>query len=191
MGTTTISWSTGRPVDGQVYVSENGEPEKLFSSGPTGSQDAPWIKADHKYEFRLYAVTSRDNPLASLTVGSSSTGTLVRPAPTPTGPELGADPNPVPADDQELGATTISWSTDGGGAIYVSQDGGPEQLFARGINGSAEANWICRGSTYEFRLYPGNQQTDPVKTLTVTRAEDAPDHEPPPVVDCNPPGDDQ
>jgi hypothetical protein len=191
MGTTTITWSTGQSVDGQVYVSDNGDAEQLFSSGPTGSQDAPWIKADHKYEFHLYTGSSHDNPVASVTVGASSTGTLARAAPTPTAPELDADPNPVPADDQELGSTTISWSTAGGGVIYVSQDGGPEQVFARGINGSVDANWICRGSTYEFRLYLGNQQDDPVKTLTVTRDEDAPDHEPPPVVDCNPPDENQ
>ena len=37
--------------------------------------------------------------------------------------------------------------------VWVSQDGGPEQLFARGANGSQEAPWIARGSTYKVRLY--------------------------------------
>jgi len=185
MGTTKISWSTGQPVDGQVYVSENGEPEKLFSSGSNGSQDAPWIQPDHRYEFRLYARTTHDQVLAAVTVGNSSTGTLVK-APNPSPRiDLRAEPNPVPADDQELGTSTITWSTDTGGDLYVSEDGGPEQLFASGISGTAQAYWICRGSTYEFRLYSGSQRTDPLKTLTVTRAEDEPDHEPPPVVECN------
>jgi hypothetical protein len=55
MGTTTISWTTGDGSEGQVYVSENGQAEQLFSSNtPQGSGDAPWIQAGRNYEFRLY-----------------------------------------------------------------------------------------------------------------------------------------
>jgi hypothetical protein len=197
MASTTIAWNTGQPQAGQVYVSENGGSETLFSSGATGSQAAPWIKADHRYEFHLYAGTSRDQLLAALTIGNPPAGAAATPVPNlPTGAaatpvpnpavatDLTAEPNPVPADDEELGTTNINWRSAAGGNIYVSQDDGPEQLFASGIRGTEQANWICRGSTYEFRLYAGSQRTAPLKTVIVTRAEDAPDHEPPPVVEC-------
>jgi hypothetical protein len=173
-----------------VFVSEDGSPEKLFASGISGQQDAPWIQPAHRYDFRLYAGTSHGEVLATVTVGNSSTGTL---APARGNPvvttELEAAPNPVPADDRELGSTVVTWASSGGGEIYVSQDGDDEQLFASGVRGSAEANWICRGSTYEFRLYAAGQHDDPLKIVTVTRADDAPDHEPPPFVECKTPAD--
>src|SRR6266851_4911088 len=84
MGTTKISWNTGQPVDGQVYVSENGGSETLFSSGPTGSQDAPWIQPDHRYEFRLYMGTTHDQRLATLTIGNPSTEVAASPARKPS-----------------------------------------------------------------------------------------------------------
>ncbi len=55
MGTTTISWTTGDGSEGQVYVLEGGQAERLFASKtPQGSADAPWIQAGTNYEFRLY-----------------------------------------------------------------------------------------------------------------------------------------
>ena len=65
-----------------------------------------------------------------------------------------ADPNPVPA-KAGLGRTRISWATLGKGdaEVFVSRDDGPEQLLARGPNGSVEVDWIAPGSSYEFRLY--------------------------------------
>jgi hypothetical protein len=202
MGTTTISWDTGQPDSGEVYVSENNEPETLFSSGSTGSQDAPWIKPDHTYVFRLYAGSAHSQVLATVSLGNTSAGAGAAAAPpaaaptsttTPRKPAAAADlqvePNPVPADDQELGTAIVTWNVSGGGAIYVSQDDGPEQLFASGARGTEPADWICRGSTYEFRLYSGSAHADALKTVTVTRAEDAPDHEPPPVVECKGPPD--
>ena len=53
-GTTTIKWTTGDGTTGNVFVSETGAEEKPFSSGPTGSTDAPWIQIGVNYEFRLY-----------------------------------------------------------------------------------------------------------------------------------------
>jgi hypothetical protein len=158
-----------------VYVSENGQAEKLFASGSEGSQDAPWIRPGGTYEFRLYAGTGHSQRLASRTIGAAGTVT-----------KLTAERNPVPADDEELGSTTIAWSTEGPepGEVYVSEDGGSERLFASGIAGSEVANWICRGVTYEFKLYAGRGQTDAVGTVAVTRGEDEPDHEPPPRERC-------
>ena len=47
-----ITWDTGSNAVGDVYVGTAGN-EKLFASGPKGSQDAPWI-APGSTEFRLY-----------------------------------------------------------------------------------------------------------------------------------------
>src|SRR6266436_7878936 len=54
-GTTTITWNTADGAAGQVYVSEDGGPERLFVEGPTGSSPAAWIQAGKTFEFRLYA----------------------------------------------------------------------------------------------------------------------------------------
>ncbi len=54
-GTTTITWNTADGAAGQVYVSEDGGPERLFVEGPTGSSPAAWIQAGKTFEVRLYA----------------------------------------------------------------------------------------------------------------------------------------
>jgi hypothetical protein len=50
-GKTTPCWNS---FDGKIYVSINGREEMLFASSPRGSQDADWIEAGSRYEFRLY-----------------------------------------------------------------------------------------------------------------------------------------
>ena len=67
-GTTTITWNTGDGTTGQVYVSEDGAPENLFTAGPTGSAPAPWIQAGKTFEFRLYAGTEHAKVLAKIQV---------------------------------------------------------------------------------------------------------------------------
>ena len=67
-GTTKVTWDTGDGTVGEVYVSVNGQPEKLFAGNrPNGSLEAPWIgKGDH--EFRLYAGKEHKTVLASVKV---------------------------------------------------------------------------------------------------------------------------
>ena len=65
VGTTTIQWDTGSNDDGEVYVGPAGN-ERIFASGPKGSQDAPWIKPGST-EFRLYKHADH-KLLAQLTV---------------------------------------------------------------------------------------------------------------------------
>ena len=67
-GTTTITWNTGDGGTGQVYVSEDGGPEKLFVEGSTGSSPAAWIQAGKTFEFRLYAGTEHAKVLAKTQV---------------------------------------------------------------------------------------------------------------------------
>ena len=68
-GKTTVTWNTGDGSIGQVYVSVNGEQEKIFADGrPQGSLDAPWIGAGATYEFRLYSGKDHKKLLASVKV---------------------------------------------------------------------------------------------------------------------------
>jgi hypothetical protein len=106
------------------------------------------IKPGALYQFRLYV---GPETTATTTIEASAverTATIV------------AEPNPVPS-GTGLGRTRISWTTLGGavGEVFVSRDGGPENLFASESVGSAEANWIAAGSRYEFRLYTKNGGT--------------------------------
>ncbi len=57
-GTTTISWDTKGVGEGDVYVSENETPEKIFASGKTGSKTVSWIRQGSKYQFTLYQHSS-------------------------------------------------------------------------------------------------------------------------------------
>jgi hypothetical protein len=67
-GTTTITWNTGDGTAGQVYVSEDGAPDRMFASGPSGSVAAPWIQAGKTFEFRVYAGTEHAKVLAKTQV---------------------------------------------------------------------------------------------------------------------------
>ena len=88
-----------------------------------------------------------------------------------TAPTVTASPNPVPI-RSGMGKTTITWDTGGRGIgqVYAARDNLPEELFAEGGDGSKDAAWIDRGSTYAFRLYAGRDHTDLLATVTVTGA---------------------
>ena len=87
-------------------------------------------------------------------------------------PILIASPNPVPA-GKATGQTTIWWNTadEENGKIYVSVNGREESLFAAERHGSAAANWIEAGSTYEFRLY-NSDHTKLLDRVVVTKESD-------------------
>jgi 2-polyprenyl-3-methyl-5-hydroxy-6-metoxy-1,4-benzoquinol methylase len=84
---------------------------------------------------------------------------------------LSANPNPVTTTAEGPGKTTISWDTCDGsiGRIFVSINGGEEILFADGRCGSAQAPWIERSSSYEFRLY-NSEHTELLADVAVVRA---------------------
>jgi hypothetical protein len=80
-GITKITWNTGDESWGQVYLSDNGQPERMFIQGPEGSADAPWIGRG-TYEFRLYQGSEHKKLLATVKVtrdektsGATSTNT--------------------------------------------------------------------------------------------------------------------
>jgi hypothetical protein len=158
-GQTAISWNTYSSLNGRVTVSVDGGAEELFGEGRLGLKMFDGIRPLARYRYRLY---TGPETTAAETVEVSAverTSTIV------------ADPNPVPS-GPSLGRTRISWTTEvasvvslwrradeSDSEVYVSHDGGPEQLFARGGVGSADVDWIAAGSRYEFRLYTKNGGT--------------------------------
>lgn len=158
LGSTTISWSTGSAVVGQVYVSTNGGPDVMVSQGSQGLAFAPWIVEGHTYVFRLYQGTERSVVLDKTTVTGLPSAAAA----------LSASPNPVPI-SSGVGPTTLAWNTGDGtpGQLWVSVDGGAEALFGQGASGSAAAPWIIPGSAYVFRLYQGSARSSVLAQITV------------------------
>ena len=64
-GQTRIEWNTGNGKSGNVFVSINGGTETLVTHGPRGSVDAPYIRRDASFQFRLY---DNSNLVASVDV---------------------------------------------------------------------------------------------------------------------------
>jgi len=145
IGRAAVSWNTCCSSEGRVTLTKSNGVEEVFSRGSSGLAFLDGIKPGAQYEFRLYSEEG------SKVLQSVNVSTRER---TPT---IAADPNPVPT-GAGLGRTTISWTTlaKDVAEVYVSKDGGPEQLFGRGPYGSNEAGWIATGSSYEFRLYSGD-----------------------------------
>jgi hypothetical protein len=67
-GTTKIDWNTGDGSTGQVYVSRDGAPEKLYAEGKKGSKEATWIQGGATYNFRLYTGKEHAKMIATVTV---------------------------------------------------------------------------------------------------------------------------
>ena len=141
-GRAAVTWTTCCSSEGRVTVSKNGGAEEVFANGSSGFAFLDGIRPGIQYELRLYS-EQQPTPLQTAGIAAVERTTTIL-----------ADPNPVP-DGPGLGRTKISWTTlaPASAEVYVSKDGGPEVLFARGATGSVEAGWIASGSSYEFRLY--------------------------------------
>ena len=87
---------------------------------------------------------------------------------------ISASPNPIPAGSEGAGKTTISWNTGGTdqGAVYVYTEDGAENLFAAGVEGSKDVDWIQPGTSCEFRLYL-NTDRKTLLTKVEVSAQDA------------------
>ncbi|MEP6822762.1 MAG: hypothetical protein ABI946_10480 [Chthoniobacterales bacterium] len=68
LGETTIAWDTGSDETGEVYVTKNGGPEKLFASSASGSHVVPWISKKTRFQFLLYEGTDHKKLLAKVQV---------------------------------------------------------------------------------------------------------------------------
>jgi hypothetical protein len=142
VGRAAVTWNSCCSSGGRVTVARNDGAEELFSNGASGLAFLDAIHPGSRYEFRLY---SEQGPTLLQTVSLNARESSAA---------IAADPNPVPG-GAGLGRTRISWTTlsKDDAEVRVSKDGEPEQLFARGPNGSIEIDWIATGSSYEFRLY--------------------------------------
>ena len=142
LGRAGVSWNSCCSSEGSVTLTVDDSAEEVFASGQSGLKFFDGLKPGTRYTFRLYL------PQKTTPVQSASLNAIER---TDT---IAAQPNPVPS-GPGLGRTKIWWATLTGGEaeVCVSQNGKPEQLFARGPSGLAEAPWIAAGSSYEFRLY--------------------------------------
>jgi len=105
-----IGWSTGSDAEGQVCVSENDAPERLFATGATGSADASWMQPDVMYKFYLYENGEHRLRLAVLELMRHGEALIT------------AIPRAIPP-GVEVGATTITWNTgdDSQGQVYLSE----------------------------------------------------------------------
>ncbi|PYJ15691.1 MAG: hypothetical protein DME94_06070 [Verrucomicrobia bacterium] len=63
-----ISWDINDQAGGEVRVSTSPGHEKLVSRGRSGSTKISWIAHSKVYEFRLYARSLPDLPIASVKV---------------------------------------------------------------------------------------------------------------------------
>jgi len=63
-----IVWGTNDPAGGEVRVSTAPGDEMLLSRGPSGQMEISWIADSTTYEFRLYAASQPDAPVASVKV---------------------------------------------------------------------------------------------------------------------------
>ncbi len=69
VGSTVISWRMPGDIVGQVWVSADGDDERLVAEGVGGWQAIPWIRAGSRYLFALYAGTARGgSPLRAVVV---------------------------------------------------------------------------------------------------------------------------
>lgn len=154
----SISWTACCNSEARVTFTSNGSIEQPFASGQSGLGYLDHITAGTQYTFRLY---SQQQPDAVKTASLSTTQRTAT---------ISANPNPVPPGSGP-GRTRIYWSTLTGedGEIFASQDSGPEQLFARGASGYADANWILAGGRYEFRLYTTSPPRRLLAKTVVTR----------------------
>jgi hypothetical protein len=157
-GRAAVSWDTCCGAEGRVTVTTDNQAEEVLATGESGLALLDRIKPGARYELRLY---SAQQPIAIKTARLSATertATIV------------ADPNPAPP-AAGLSRTRISWATlaEGDAEVFVSRDAGPEQLMARGPNGSVEVGWIAPGSSYEFRLYSKDSSHRLLAKTTVTQ----------------------
>ena len=61
------------------------------------------------------------------------------------------------------------------GQVYLSADGGPEDLFGTAGEASYEVPWIAGAQHLAFRLYAGTDRRRLIATSTITRRERGPE----------------
>ena len=160
-GSTTISWSSNNCDTAQVYVSVDNGNEALMAQSASGSSNVGWITAGHSCVFKLYADTDHTELLDTVTVVGYGTnaGTI----------GVEEDELYIAPDGPTRGTASFTWGTNGYATsqIYVSVDGGADNLMSQGATGTCDAAWIAPGHTYYFRLYANTTHTTLLDSVTV------------------------
>ena len=155
---TMVSWSTSGATKAQVWVSIDDMADTLFASGLTGSKAAS-ILPGRAYKFTLYEDTTHSIPLANALVLGVA----------PSGGTITSTPFVVRAPYESANTAVLRWATQGFSTseVWMSMDGGPEQLFARAASGSQSAPWIQSGHDYRFNLYAGTSRSQLLDSVRV------------------------
>ncbi|RAS66058.1 hypothetical protein C8D87_104609 [Lentzea atacamensis] len=134
-GTIDLSWAT-ELSDAQVWVSHNGNPQKLYAQGPSGTGRITWISRGTTV-FTLWSGTGQEHLLDTLVVTADSGATA-------------SFDRPVVVDPDGNGTATVRWT---GGEARLVNDDGTETVLS---GGSAAIS--TRGADRKVvRVYEGGQ----------------------------------
>jgi hypothetical protein len=155
---TTVSWSTSGLTKAQVWVSVDDMADTLFAEGIAGSKSAS-ILPGRAYKFTLYQGKEHTIPLANALVLGVA----------PSGGTITSTPFVVSAPSGSMNTAVLHWTTQGFATseVWLSMDGGAEQLFARAVSGSLSAPWVKPGHDYRFNLYAGTSRSQLLDSVRV------------------------
>ncbi|MFL6199111.1 MAG: hypothetical protein ACJ76J_08045 [Thermoanaerobaculia bacterium] len=155
---TVVTWSTSGAAKAQVWVRADDMADTLFAQGVSGSKSAS-ILPGRAYEFTLYDGGEHTIALANaLVLGVASSGGTIT-----------STPFVVRAPYGGTSTAALRWATQGFSTaeVWLSLDGGTEQLFARAVSGAQSAPWIQPGHDYRFNLYAGTSHSQLLDSVRV------------------------
>lgn len=137
-----MSWETNAS-EAEVYVAENGAPEKLLARGKVGSREVTWIPAGRSYSFRLYSLAKQRRLLDEVAVQRKVSGTLS-----------------VRLESLEGQAVFLEWeiATPATAEICMVDEGCKEMVICWGGRGFFAVSNLWAGANYLFRLYAGTER---------------------------------
>lgn len=156
--TALLKWRTSGGRIGMVYVSRDGDDERLLACARDGEVKINWIAEESTYQFILRSAAP-DQPILKL---------LEVPQTFPETAELRMEPASLPFTSSRV---LIHWRTNAKrpASLFVSRNGDDKQLLAAGTQGTLEIDWIAYGSTYEFALHSGDHRQTLLNRLIIQR----------------------
>ena len=136
-----VHWETNAS-EAEVYVAEEGAPEKLLARGKIGSREVSWVSAGARYCFRLYGLAPERRLLDEVAVQRQVSGSLS-----------------VLFDSLE-GRAVLEWeiTAPASAEICMVDEASKEWAVCRGRSGSFAVANLWAGVDYRFRLYTGSER---------------------------------